>query len=96
MDIHSNFTFLGKSFYLVRTQAGFNQALKHFANEQELNRYSPFPKVYPSIVLMKMEYEGYHSIYCTVWSVREWREYVAKIEQTICESDEFHKNNKTE
>lgn len=89
---NENFKCLLNGLYLVRTQAGFKQALRHFAGEQDLNRLSPYPTVYPAIVLLKQEYSGYHSTYCTWWSVRIWREYVATIEKTICESDMAHKN----
>jgi hypothetical protein len=55
-----NMEVLGKSFYVVRTQAGFRKALKHFrgddlASESELRGY---PTVYPSVVAFAYQYTG--------------------------------------
>lgn len=56
-----NFKHIGNSFYLVRTQAGFRQALKQWYGEGR--RYKGpldgFPKLYPSIVSFSYGYCGY-------------------------------------
>lgn len=58
--------------YIVRTQAGFRQALKDFGWEKECNE-SPrgFPRVYPSMVVMSWGYEGYNYVHCTCFPLNE-------------------------
>ncbi len=63
-EFRPNFRHLSGALYVVRTQAGFNQAFKHrFPQEDE---YDPkpsdvqgYPKVYPSVVRFSMQYQGY-------------------------------------
>ncbi|QLG96609.1 hypothetical protein HZF02_32275 (plasmid) [Pseudomonas yamanorum] len=48
-----NWRRLANGHYLVRTQAGFNQALRDYFNEYQLHHLSDiagYPKVYPSVV----------------------------------------------
>lgn len=92
-----NFYRLGEGFYLVRTQAGFKQALKEYGNELiGFNaRYSNYPKIYPSIIQLFEEYYGFEYIQCKTWSVSEWRNFTSSIEQVIRQSDfEVSQNNK--
>lgn len=57
-----NFTYLGKNFYVVRTQAGFKQALKHFVSAEEYPSYKNdivgYPGSYPSLVHLSLGYRG--------------------------------------
>ena len=85
-----NYSILGRGFYLVRTQAGFNQALKHAAEGLKLYEHSNFPVVYPAVVLLERTYNGYWALYAKVWSVREWRDFVTGVENKINRSDELH------
>lgn len=57
-----NFTPLGDGFYLVRTQAGFEQALKHRFENTSGADVEGFPKSYPSIVSINWAYRFYHYI----------------------------------
>lgn len=61
-ELPPNWTHIKSSFYLVRTQAGFRQALKHFQGENgddaECRNY---PKTYPAVVSFSWGYNG--SIY---------------------------------
>lgn len=43
--------------YVVRTQAGFKQALKHF---DAYSHVEGFPTSYPSVVFISDNYHGYH------------------------------------
>jgi hypothetical protein len=54
-----NFTYVGDSFYIVRTQAGFRQALRHWDNEKPGLPIEGFPKSYPSLVSFSNGYRGY-------------------------------------
>lgn len=58
-----NYEVLGRGFYLVRTQAGFRQAIKHrFANSPSIREERPrnWPRSYPAIVSISEGYEGYY------------------------------------
>lgn len=69
--------------YVVRTQAGFNKAIKEWLGEDDyLYRASNFkyPKSYPSVVFFDSWYEGayYYNCECTPIS-----EYVDRLKQQI-------------
>ena len=53
----SNFSRLGAGFYIVRTQAGFKQALKNFGAYENVHGY---PSSYPSLIALSDGYQGYH------------------------------------
>lgn len=65
----TNYEYLGFNTYVCRTQAGFKQALKHYAKAYELdgdfqsikNRLNGYPKSYPSKVVFTINY-GYRTI----------------------------------
>lgn len=54
--------------YLVRTQAGFNQAVKEVIDDryeyQSMEVYG-FSTSYPAIVSISIGYAGYHYVQCT-------------------------------
>jgi hypothetical protein len=56
-----NMTPLMNNFYIVRTQAGFNQALKHYSDG---DRYVSrgYPRQYPALICLSLGYEGYHFV----------------------------------
>lgn len=68
--IRENMKYLGNGFYLVKTQAGFRKAIKHFNGESKETRevYS-YPRTYPSIVHLSSGYRGYHYTSVGVLSV---------------------------
>jgi hypothetical protein len=90
MEKFNNMHFFDNGFYLVRTQAGFNRALKHYDSECELNHWSDnYPKKYPAVVQISRHYNGGgYSLNCVTYTVAEWRKYVAGIEAAIVQSDD--------
>ena len=54
-----NFTHIKGRCYVVRTQAGFRQALKHYNGGDKFDEVQGYPKAYPSFV---------------VWDRHEWKE----------------------
>lgn len=71
-----NWKHIGSSFYLVRTQAGFRQALNHWKKKMDYDdddnmRLLGFPKAYPAIVSFSDGYRGYHYIRCNVVHVNK-------------------------
>lgn len=72
-----NMKYLGGSYYLVRTQAGFNQALKDYDPDKELYRESPhgfdWPKEYPSVVHISSVYHGSDYLVVNVWRLNDYR-----------------------
>lgn len=67
---YGNLVRLRNNVYLVRTQAGFRKALKHFNDEMPLYR-SGYPKSYPSLVLFSLEYAGYIKLVATCIPLRD-------------------------
>ena len=61
---YGNLVRLRNNVYIVRTQAGFRKALKHFNDEMPLYR-SGYPKSYPSLVFFSLEYAGYIKLVAT-------------------------------
>ncbi len=58
-----NYEHVGGNIYIVRTQAGFKQARKHwgiYISGFEGSDTNCFPASYPSIVTFSAEYRGYH------------------------------------
>lgn len=81
----NNFTALQNGFYIVRTQAGFNQAVKDFSSQEiadAIKRLRGFPQSYPSFIALSYEYYGYHYIQCRAIHLR-------KLEAAIEQSDLF-------
>lgn len=61
-----NYSHVDGSFYIVRTQAGFKQAMKHWWGE-ELGEVHGYPTAYPSLVSFSQGYNG--GIYIRVSSL---------------------------
>ena len=60
-----NHTRIKGNVWLVRTQAGFRQALiKAFGREPKQDRYpvESWPKQYPAVVTLTVGYSGYHYV----------------------------------
>lgn len=67
-NMKPNYEYIGFNTYVCRTQAGFKQALKHYAKAYELgefkevnNRLNGYPKSYPSKVIFTYTY-GWNTI----------------------------------
>lgn len=62
-----NFTHVGGSLYIVRTQAGFKQAIKHWRGEPHhgKERVEGHPRSYPALVSLSSGYSGYHYVSVT-------------------------------
>lgn len=58
-----NYEHVGGNIYIVRTQAGFRQARRHWGDcisGMEGNDGDSYPTSYPSLVTFSAEYRGYH------------------------------------
>ena len=54
-----NWRHIGANIYLVRTQAGFNQAIKHFTTGSDFRaEVFGYPRKYPSLVALSDYYHG--------------------------------------
>ena len=65
-----NYEHVGGNIYIVRTQAGFKQARRHwglYISSMEGNDSEGYPSSYPSLVTFSAEYRGYH--YTRVYAV---------------------------
>lgn len=74
-----NIKVLGNDLYLVRTQAGFNQAIKHWIGDDDYLYRSDnfnFPKRYPSIVKFYSYYQGYHGYNCNCTPLNEYKQHL--------------------
>lgn len=65
----TNFKYVSDSVYIVRTQAGFESAVKHYAIDRGYSDFREifdylegYPKSYPSLVSFATEYAGYHYV----------------------------------
>ena len=71
-----NMRVLSNGSYLVRTQAGFNKAIKHWLDDND-HLYRPswfnYPKKYPSVVRLWEYYQGYHGYNCTCTPLNEYK-----------------------
>lgn len=69
-----NFKRLKHGVYVVRTQAGFNQATRDFdtGNEQVFG----YPASYPSVVFLSRQYEGYFYTSVRAIHVNEFKEFL--------------------
>lgn len=73
---------LGGNAYIVRTQAGFKKAIKHYCQEavskEILGRVVGYPKVYPAMVVFYPGYRGYYYIRCKSFPFNKLREILRK------------------
>lgn len=57
-----NYTHIKNGFYLVRTQAGLKQAIKHWLQDEDwrkrFDNVDGYPESYPSIVTFSVSYRG--------------------------------------
>jgi hypothetical protein len=77
MDL-PNFTYLGQGFYVCRTQAGFKQALRHYAGTDypdfaRADDIVGYPDTYPSVVALSIGYRGSQYIRANCMHVNEMR-----------------------
>lgn len=83
----TNWTYVGNGFYLVRTQAGFKQAAKHFYGRNEetnkaLKEMKDYPTKYPSVCTFSMSYVGYTYISALCIPVNKLLDGIAAQENT--------------
>ncbi len=66
------------SYYVVRTQAGFEHALTHYSSDwsraEALHNLVGYPKSYPSLVHFHTGYSGYHYIVADCHHVNKLKE----------------------
>lgn len=62
-----NFTHVGGDLYIVRTQAGFKQAIRHWRGESCTGerRVEGYPTSYPALIALSRGYSGYDYIRVT-------------------------------
>jgi len=72
MDL-PNFTYIGEGFYVVRTQAGFKQAVKHFRGPNSSTDVEGHPTSYPAVVALSIGYRGYNYVQSSCLHVNEFR-----------------------
>jgi hypothetical protein len=53
-----NFEHILGPVYMVRTQAGFRQACKHYLGDEKAESCSGYPTNYPSVVCLEYRYMG--------------------------------------
>jgi hypothetical protein len=72
-----NFTKIGHGFYVVRTQAGFKQAIKHYVGADEYSEWKDdiegHPDSYPSVVHLSIGYRGDNYVRASCMHVNEFR-----------------------
>lgn len=83
-----NVKVLGGGLYLVRTQAGFNQAIKHWIGDDDyLHRSSSFnfPMKYPAVVKFYSYYQGYREYNCNCTPINEYKDYLKNLLKEVDE-----------
>lgn len=59
MEERSNMEYIGQGFYVVRTQAGFRKAIRHFnEGDSDTSEVDGWPTSYPSLVSLSRGYNG--------------------------------------
>lgn len=83
MNKDYNMKYLGGNKYVVRTQAGFKQAIKHYDPVKELyvsDQYGfTYPKKYPSIVEFGSWYAGCDYLWSRCTPIAEYRQYLSNL-----------------
>lgn len=66
------------NFYLVRTQAGFRQAFKHYEEDGDIkpSEVRGWPRSYPSLVAFSQGYEGYTYIRAQCIHINKLKDFV--------------------
>lgn len=77
-----NYERIARGVYVVRTQAGFRNAVKEFANPEDTKRMfqemEGYPKSYPSLICLAFEYRGYHYVRVTAVPLNEVKEVLSR------------------
>ena len=77
-----NFKKISQGIYLVKTQAGFRQAIKSYCNKEPVNGNSwsktfkymrGYPEEYPAIIAPSVRYYGYHYLHINWISLKDMR-----------------------
>jgi hypothetical protein len=78
--VRPNMTYLGGSLYIVRTQAGFEQAVKHFERPDPVdwNEVEGYPKSYPSLLVLHRMYRGYTYVHVEAHHVKNLKTPIAE------------------
>lgn len=74
LNRRNNMTVIRHGVYVVRTQAGFKKALKHFDEYDNIHNARGYPKQYPALVIMAKEYGGYDYTSCTCLPLSELKD----------------------
>lgn len=85
MSDKENMVILSNGSYLVRTQAGFKKAIKHWVEDYW---YFPddnfnYPKSYPSVVDFYHYYKGSHVYNCNCIHLNKYKEKLTKLLKEI-------------
>lgn len=77
-----NYERMAHGVYVVRTQAGFRNAVKEFAGREDTKRMFQemrgYPKSYPSMVCLAFEYRGYHFVSVTAIPLTQVKEVLSR------------------
>lgn len=60
-ELPDNWTHVGGPFYIVRTQAGLKQALKHWGYQRH-DPVAGYPRSYPALICISGGYQGYGAV----------------------------------
>ena len=58
MSLPPNWSHVQGPFYIVRTQAGLRQALRHWGRESHESDVRGYPKSYPALICISWAYSG--------------------------------------
>jgi hypothetical protein len=74
-----NFYPIGNGFYVVRTQAGFKQAVRDFWGPDDGRpEVVGYPLSYPSVVALSAGYKGYTYVQASCMHINEFRKGLEK------------------
>ncbi|QRE00051.1 hypothetical protein [Burkholderia phage BCSR5] len=73
-DLPPNWKHVHGNFYVVRTQAGFAQAIKHYWGEDDKPEVHGYPRSYPSLVCFSNGYNGSIFVQASCVHVTQMRE----------------------
>lgn len=97
-----NYSDIGNGRYLVRTQAGFKQALNAWLASQdgdrrsvEFNEGTTFPEAFPSVVSFDWWYRGVYYVTVQHEHVNAFRRRMAEMMRRLDEADPVDQNEPT-
>lgn len=80
VDSNANFYHVENNIYVVRTQAGFEQALKHWFHVYagKGDRQVGYPESYPALISIRQDYNGLITTVITTLHLNVLRAIIAK------------------